>query len=82
MQLKQINQASTIWNKAKQIIETLTNEDEQQKMQYILYQRSMTSKELTIFYTFALYLREKQYASLKIKTQLNSLIDDFVKKIK
>ena len=64
MQLKQINQASTIWNKAKQIIETLTNEDEQQKMQYILYQRSMTSKELTIFYTFALVVVFQTYVCL------------------
>ena len=51
-------------------------------MEYILYQQSMTIKELNIFYKFALYLREKQTATLKVQTQLHSMIDKFVNKIK
>ena len=82
IQPEQNNQASIIWNKAKQIIKTLDNEDDRQKMEYILYQQSMTIKELNIFYKFALYLREKQTATLKVQTQLHSMIDKFVKKIK
>ena len=84
IQPEQNNQASSsiVWNKAKQIIKTLNNQDEREKMEYILYQQSMTIKELNIFYTFALYLREKQSATLKVQTQLKSLIDKFVKKIK
>ena len=76
------NSACSTWNKAKKVINTLTNTDEREKLQYLLYQKTMTSKELNIFYTFVLYLRYKQNINIKIDTQLHPLIDELVKKVK
>lgn len=70
---------SSLWTSAKIIIRTLRNDDQRQKMEYLLYQRTMTEKELDIFHTFALYLREKQSIEAHAHKNLEYLLKKFVK---
>lgn len=70
---------SSLWNSAKSIILTLRNDDQREKMEYLLYQRTMTEKELEVFHTFALYLREKQSIEAHAHKNLKHLVKTFVK---
>ena len=47
-------------------------------MEYLLYQRTMTEKELGVFHTFALYLREKQSIEAHADKNLEKLLKRFV----
>lgn len=68
-----------LWTTTKQIIRTLTNDEQRNKMEYVLYQKPMTDKELQVLHTFALYLREKQSIEAHVQYKLVDVIDSFVK---
>ena len=72
---------STIWTSTKQIIHTLNNASQREKMDYFLYQHYMTKKELKIFHTFALYLREKQSIQEHVSVHLENIIENFVESL-
>ena len=69
---------STIWTNTKRIIRTLSDTAQRERMEYILYQKQMTPKELHIFHVFAMYLREKQSIEAHMHENMTSIIDSFV----
>lgn len=71
-------QPSKTWANAKRIIRTLSDTAQRERMEYILYQKQMTSKELHIFHVFAIYLREKQSIEAHMHENMTPIVDSFV----